>query len=227
MEKPEIDVMTLDHSKTSRWCGLPVDEIRNISWLIQQDFPEAKTNLDFLYMKLRSQLIDIQKSCGLSKTGGVSSLDDESECDARLAVNQVDNAFYDGDEVELKYRPEFRRSMNPLEILINVERQAEVSARIDTLSPGDKARLELLDTCLHGKDFGEKAGVNLKKRHANDTIKKWIKEADIAFHQPRLIDEATLHTSNILELAGIGKKSKRTAKTVSNMVECKTQDALF
>lgn len=174
-----IDVLKTSFIKLATFYGVHEDEIKSEAWLIQNEFPEAKTNSSFLLKKIRNRLIQASKSCGLSNQGGVSSMDSsDSQCDVGENIKLMML-------VELRLQSDLSRSGDPLSILIGYEDEAERAARIEALPSIDKARLEALETCRNGKDFGLNPAIKLKKRQSNEIIKSWIEE-DQSKRQPDL-----------------------------------------
>lgn len=174
-QQEKIDVLKISFKKLALCYGIHEDEIKSEAWLIQNEFPEAETNSSFLLRKIRSRLIQADKSCGLSNRGGVSSIDSgdrysDTQCDvgenAKLMML-----------IETKLQSDFSRSNDPLSILIKREDDAERESKIEALPSTDKARLEALETCLNGKDFGLNPAFQVKKRQSNEIIKSWIEEA--------------------------------------------------
>lgn len=167
----------LNFQRIANYFRAHKDEVISEAWLVQQKYPEAQTNSEFLYKKLRQKLIDMAKSGGMSNRGGTSSLDEMND---KVDVSRVDNAHFTGDEVELQFKPEIQRAMNPLDILIRNEDQkqfeAQFEARIESLGSIDKARVALVTECRNGNDFRIRLKRKVGKRQANYIIKNWCEE---------------------------------------------------
>ena len=145
------------YTKLAAAYNLEDAEIASEAWLIKHDNPEINDSV--FYSKLRSRCIELTKTAGLSRRGSVQ--------------NNVEN-----DNVQ---HEAFLHAPSVLEVLEEFEKRAILEKKIESLDSLSRERIEIISACRNGSEVAEK--LNLKKRHANETIRKWCKEAEDAANQ--------------------------------------------